>query len=271
MDTERVRINKGDHIIDILLLGGSVLHDQRSNISQVLLEKITFATKQKTRVYNLSEPGHTSLDSYYKYRHLSNKEFDLVLFYHGINELRLNNCPSSMYRNDYSHYSWYKVINLFEGHRNTRYIASLYSLYYRLIRLQERLSSPPLYVPRKTPTEEWTQYGNHIKSADAFGLNLKKILDIAYRKQEPVLLMTFCSYVPKDYSLERFKNRELDYCLNECPIEIWGTPKNIKAGITSHNDIIKRFAENGLTFPVAKVRCTPAGELSNIDGGMVHD
>ena len=249
-DAERKSTNKEDNFFDILLLGGSVLHKKRSNIYQILLEKTTFATKRKIRVHNLSEPGHTSLDSYYKYRHLSNKKFDLVLFYHGINDLRLNNCPTPIYQNDYSHYSWYKVINLFERHRNTRHIASLYSLYYRLIRVRERLSSPPLYIPRKTPTEEWTKYGSNIKSADAFSLNLKKILEIAYQKQEPVLLMTFCSYVPKDYSLERFENRELDYCLNECPIEIWGTPKNIVTGLTVHNKIIKSFAENsaGVVF-----------------------
>ena len=106
-DIERIKIDNNDKCFDILLLGGSVLNRNWGNISHLFLEKVTYAKKQKIRVHNLSEPGHTSRDSYFKYRNLFDKKFDLVLIYHGINDLRLNNCPPHIYKADYSHYSWY--------------------------------------------------------------------------------------------------------------------------------------------------------------------
>ena len=220
-----ININREDKIFDILLLGGSAIHKRWSNISQLLLEQMTYTTRRKIRVHNVSNPGHTSLDSYYKYRYLSNKKFDLILFYHGINDLRLNNCPTPVYQSDYSHYSWYKVINLFEREKWVRHIASLYSLYYRFTRMKEKIGFPLKYIPRKHLKEEWLKYGNEIKSSKSFTRNLKSILDMAEQKQEPVILMTFSFYVPKDYSLEKFDKKSLDYSLHDSPIEIWGTPK----------------------------------------------
>ena len=241
-NVERKNLTKEDKSFDILLLGGSAFHEKWGNISRLLLEKMTYATKGRIRVHNLSKAGHTSLDSYYKYRRLSNKKFDLILFYHGINDLRLNNCPSSIYQSDYSHSTWYKVINLFERHGKISNIALLYSLYYRITKMEEKLSSPPKYLSSKQQKQEWMKYGNTIKSAKSFRNNLKRILDIATEKQENVIIMTFCFYVPKDYSPERFENGTLDYNLHDSPIEIWGIPKNIIAGITAQNEIIKDFA-----------------------------
>ena len=62
--------------------------------------------------------------------------------------------------------------------------------------------------------------------------------------------MTFSFYVPRNYSLEKFESKSLDYCLYYSPIEIWGTPKNITNGITVHNEIIKNFSgySDSVTF-----------------------
>jgi len=239
---EGVEINKKDDSFDVLLLGGSVFHENWGNISRLLLEKMTYEKKQAVRIHNMASPGHTSLDSYYKYRHLADKKFDLILIYHAINDLRLNNCPSSMYKADYSHYSWYKVVNLFERHRNLPDIATLFSFYYRITRLIEKCGYPPRYIPKKQPTEEWTRHGNKIKSAESFRINLEKILRLAEKKKERVILMTFCFYVSEKYSLEKFKKKQLDYSLHDSAIEIWGIPDNIINGIKIHNNVIRDIA-----------------------------
>lgn len=235
-------ITEDDGPFDILLLGGSVLTDEWGSIAKLLEERVAYATKRRVRVHNLAKSAQTTLDSYYKYRHLRNKSFDLVIVYHGINDVRLNNCPPEVYKENYSHYAWYKVINLFEKYPDLGKAASVYSLYYRFIRIQEKTGSPPKYISRKMPFKEWLQYGNRIKTASSFKKNLGKILELAKHKGEPVLLMSFCYYVPPDYSLEGFMKREVDYTLFGAPIEIWGIPKNVVKGIDVHNDIVKGFA-----------------------------
>ncbi|MBW2207593.1 MAG: SGNH/GDSL hydrolase family protein [Deltaproteobacteria bacterium] len=241
-DVEAESIKKNDSPFDILLLGGSVMTEEWGSIAKLLEERIAYATKKRVRVHNLAKSAQTTLDSYYKYRHLMEKSFDLVIMYHGINDVRLNNCPPSVYKEDYSHYAWYKVINFFEKHPGLGNVASLYSLYYRFIRIQEKIGSPPKYISRKMPFKKWLQYGNHIKTATAFKQNIEKILDIAKQKGEPVLLMSFCYYVPPDYSLEGFTKRKIDYTLFGAPTEIWGISKNVVRGIDVHNDIIRAFA-----------------------------
>ena len=65
---------------------------------------------------------------------------------------------------------------------------------------------------------------------------------MAREKKEPVIVMSFAFYVPGDYSFEKFEKKSLDYCLFDSPIEIWGTPENVIAGITVHNEIIREVA-----------------------------
>ena len=58
---------------DVLMLGGSVLNTDYGDIEHGLRERLARATRACVRIYNLSAPAHTSLDSYYKYRHLKNR------------------------------------------------------------------------------------------------------------------------------------------------------------------------------------------------------
>ena len=258
-------IVKGDDSFDILLLGGSVLTKEWGDIPRLLEERVAYATKRRVRVHDLAASAHTTLDSFYKYRHLQNKSFDLVIIYHGINDVRLNNCPPEVYKEDYSQYSWYKVINFFEAHPALAHVASLYSLYYHFIRIQEDLASPPKYISRKMPFKEWLKYGNQVKTASSFKRNIGKILDIAKKKGEPVLIMSFCYYVPADYSLEAFMARKLDYTLFGAPIEIWGLPDNVVKGINVHNTIIRAFEHysDGISYVDQRASFPQSGEYFN--------
>ena len=57
----------------------------------------------------MSQGAHTTLDSYLKHKALHNKTFDVVVIYHGINEVRANNSPPEIFKPDYSHYAWYEL------------------------------------------------------------------------------------------------------------------------------------------------------------------
>jgi hypothetical protein len=239
-----------DGILQVLLLGGSVLHPDWGNIPEALEEKLSLACNRKVRILNLAMPGHTTLDSVHKHRRLEGRRFDLIMCYHGINELRLNNCPGDMFRRDYSHYSWYRVINFFEGNPGVPDLAFLFSLGYRMVRLHEKLGSPPRYIPRDRPSEAMMEHGGDIKTASPFKDNMERIHRMARNAGAPLVLMTFAFHLPPDYSLEAFEARSLDYCLHSCPVEIWGRPADISRGIKVHNDIIRGLAagSEGVVF-----------------------
>ena len=229
-------IDKEDGYFDILFLDGSALNNRWGNIEELLLDELESRTNRKVRIYNLSMPAHTSLDSYYKYKYLDDKQFDLVLFYHGINELRINNCPPSLFRSDYSHYCWYEDVNILEAHKEINFTTLPYALHYLAIKIRQRYTHLPM---SDEPIAEWLRYGCEIKSASCFRKNLTGILETALKKRETVLLMTYAFFVPEDYSLEKFQNKSLDYVGYKNPIEIWGEPDNVVKGINVHNEIIR--------------------------------
>ncbi|UCE23827.1 MAG: hypothetical protein JSU74_11090, partial [Candidatus Zixiibacteriota bacterium] len=69
----------------VLILGGSVISHEYAHIDSLLYTWLAAATGQRVEVFNMAMRAHTSLDSYYKYRHLQNQHWDLVVFYQNIN------------------------------------------------------------------------------------------------------------------------------------------------------------------------------------------
>ncbi|MBM4266291.1 MAG: hypothetical protein FJ144_06735 [Deltaproteobacteria bacterium] len=98
----------------LLLLGASALHPEFGNVEARLRRELEAGGKP-VRIVNLAVPAQSSRDSYLKYRFLEDRRFDLVIVYHGINEVRANNVPPGLFRKDYSHYSWYERVNRLEG------------------------------------------------------------------------------------------------------------------------------------------------------------
>ena len=260
-------ITREDEYFDILLLGGSVLYEEDGDVEQILLEKLTYATKQKIRIFNLSVRAHTSLDSYLKYQHLQGQFFDLVIFYHGVNDLRANNIPPDLYRDDYSHFSWYQRIYELDRHPELNFLTFPYTFVSLKLRLGEYFGSST-HAPINEPLENWLIYGKDLKTAPAFEKNLRGVLALAAQKGDPVLLMSFASYLPEDYTRERFDEGLLDYTLQEYAIELWGLPEVVPAGIEAHNAITERLAEEyGVSFVDQNLLMPKRGEYFN---DLVH-
>jgi len=234
------KITKDDGYFDILMLGGSVLYKEYP-IDRLIHERLSYRTKKLFRVHNAAEHAHTSLDSYYKYKNLIDKDFDLVLLYHGINETRANNCPASIFKNDYSHYSWYRAINQLDNHKEIGFTVIPYTLHFLWIYSQEFFGSSKV-IPFKKTKKKWMDYGNEIKTSVPFRNNIIKILDIAHEKNEKVILMTFSNYIPKSYTEENFSNKTLDYTIHQHAIKVWGKPEFVEKGIKVHNSIVKDIA-----------------------------
>jgi hypothetical protein len=100
VDTARPGPRHDDKFYDILFLGGSALNRQWGAVEQVLLEQLFRYGHRNVRIFNLAMPAHTSRDSWLKYAALRKARFELVLFYHGINETRANNVPPELFRED---------------------------------------------------------------------------------------------------------------------------------------------------------------------------
>ena len=62
----------------------------------------------KVRVVSTGVPAQMTYDSLWKYRYwYDGYDFDLVIFYHGINDARANNYPRQVFRDDYTQFSYY--------------------------------------------------------------------------------------------------------------------------------------------------------------------
>ena len=229
--------------VDILFLGGSALNPAWGNIEQDLREQVTAALKRPVRIYNMAVPGHTSRDSYFKYKHLADYEFDLVIFYHGINEARANNAPPELYKADYTHYAWYELIQTLEPYHGHSTFALPYTFKFTVIQLKDRLGLAQ-YVNIDTPKQDWLIYGSDIKSAAAFESNLKAIIALAQARQEPLLMMTFATYVPENYSDQAFQAQTLDYSLHLSPLTLWGQPDQVLAAVAQHNQVMKTMQQD---------------------------
>ena len=239
VDTERP--SHGDAFYDILFLGGSVLHKDWTPIEQILHEQLAANGHRNVRIFNLAMPAHTSRDSRLKYAALGDARFELVVFYHGVNETRANNAPPHLFREDYAHYSWYKIVNTLAAYHGTASFALPYTLQYLAISLQY-VATKNRYVPTHRPRQSWISYGQDSRSAVSFKHNLGAVLDLAAQRDDRVLMMTFATYVPDNYSFEAFKAKRLDYGLHLTPIELWGAREHVMKTIAVQNEMMRSLA-----------------------------
>jgi hypothetical protein len=247
--------DRNDGFFDVLILGPSVFHPFYGDLAVRLPTAIGNTLSRPVRVYNLGYPGRTSLDSYQRYARLGRKRFDLVIFYHGINDTRLNNCPARVFRTDYMHAPRYKQIALLDSHPEHRYFALPYSIRYLLSRWQDQLNLSTL------PRGRWNHYGNELKTPPCFEANLKKIIALAEQRGDPLLLMTFTYYIPSNYSDEAFKAKTLDYAAHHDPLRLWGTPENMPRAIDAHNAVVRQLAaEHPAIAFVDQQRLMPVGK-----------
>lgn len=249
----------------VLLLGGSVLNNDYGDIEHVLRERLSRRLGRHVVVMNLAQPAHTSLDSAIKYSHLSDVSFDLVLFYHGINELRANNCSAELYRDDYGHFAWYRLIRAAERGRERRFLMLPYTLRFVTSKVMDRLSVSA-GIPLHEPAEETLPFGCDVKTAGAFRANVERVARLAEEKGEALVLMTFASFVPDDYSREKFDADELAYTSHAFPIELWGSAECVGKGLAVHNEVIRSgTGERGEVLFVDQARAFPP------DGVLFND
>jgi hypothetical protein len=232
---------RDDGTFDILILAGSVFHRTHGDIENQMLEQLAAAGHRNVRIFNLGIPAHTARDSLLEYQALGAARFDLVIFYHGINEARTNNAPPELFRDDYSHYAWYETVNAMARYHDDSSFALPYTLRSLGLGIRQSLSSDR-HVPIHEPRADWLAYGKDLRSVAGFESNVRAIVDIAEERGDPLLLMTFAIHVPDDYSKEAFDAKRLDYAKHRFPLEFWGRAEDVVAAVAAHNDVVRRVA-----------------------------
>jgi len=228
----------------VLLLGASVLLPGFGTIEAELKNKLRKAyPSKKITIFNVAAPAHTSLDSRFKYQLLSSHHFDAVIFYHGINETRANNCPPKVFRSDYTHYAFYQETHLLMRHPEMNYLALPYFLELVFLKISNKLNHDRL-VSIQAPQPDWLQYGKTFKTGPAFANNIQVIINLAKRKKEKLLLLGYAYYVPFNYSLPAFLSKTLDYQTHDSPIELWGLPLQVANGVEGHNQVLRSLVQN---------------------------
>jgi hypothetical protein len=223
---------------DVLLLGGSVLHNDYGNVEHLLRERLSRESDACVKIYNLAEPAHTSLDSLMKYKHLAGRSFDLVVLYHGINEVRANNCAAADFRDDYAHFSWYKLIHDYEARADSRWLILPYTIEFVAVKAASRLGWGG-FLPTHEPLPGTLEEGCEVKTEGPYRRHLEGVLSLAKQRGEPVLLMTFAYYLPTLYSKGGFEARDLDYTAHAYPVELWGKPDCVVRALKAHEDVVR--------------------------------
>jgi hypothetical protein len=247
-------------LIRVLCLGGSTsIWQNYADYLAMALRALPSVQKsgREVEVYTAGQIAQTSLDSLLKYRYwYAGYEFDAVVFYQAINDLRANNCPPEYYRPRYEHLAYYHQV-LAPLRALQRPLLGRSRLFVFLTRratiLADRIDEYTFRrrIPSHAPRPEWLQYGRRLSGFEDYVRNVREIARLARERSTPLLLMTFCVHIPQEYTKELFLARKLPYSYtgSSKPAELWGLPGAVRRGIRKYNAGLRRVArEEGTLF-----------------------
>ena len=233
----------------VLVLGCSPIAPYKNDFNTVLAAKLQSRLAKPVKIFNFAKEGHTTRDAAVEYSYLAQEHFDLTVIYHGINDLRANCCPPSVFKPDYSHYYWYDELNLLVRHRRwIRWVSFPYSLQqigmlaaHRIFGVSNRI--PERLVDTNFVKNNWSRYGDSIKTAVTLEQNISSICSTAAGKGERVILMSFCAHFDPRYEEKHYASPALDYA-QPLPfrIETYGEVDHLKKGLRVQNDILRAIS-----------------------------
>jgi hypothetical protein len=239
------------HSFKVLILSCSTLHKDWGGFATILEKKQheydttnTPGAPYSYTIFNAAGIGFSSRDNLNCYRLLSDLQFDLVVDYSGINDARFNNCPKEIYREDYGQIPWGNETNCILRHTEMKYTIIPFFLDFTYCLLSQSLFKNHFIPIHYSMRPAWWDFGSDLKSLKAFKYNIESIENLSKEKKEKLLLTPYCYYIPSNYTLKRFKDKQLDYTFqhNSREIEIWGFPKNVSAFLDSANIIVGNIA-----------------------------
>lgn len=241
-DVENAARSRTGETFDILILGGSTISHYHGTIGRDLGDALQTRLRRPVRIFNLAYSGHNSRDSALKYRWVAEQRFDLVVVYDGINDARMNNSPPELFRDDYSHCHWYQLANRLDAHPVLFQAALPFTLLFLADRVLHE-TGLRWYIPRGVPRAGWADHGKDVRTRKTLIANLDEIVTSAKHQGARVVMMTFASYIPANYSLEAAIAGKIDYAdPKNGGVELWGKPENIKNALKLQNEAVRELA-----------------------------
>lgn len=207
----------------VLTLGGSALFERR--MSERLGAALRARTRRPVEVLGAALRVHNSRSSVLKLRHLAPYGFDVVLIYHGINDLDANHVPLREFDADYAQLGpWYVRGPLLDR-----------SVVLRLAYNR--------WLHRGTPVQA---QGSGFASEASFRRNLVTLVTESRAAGAEPVLMTFAWSIPEGYSLDAFRAGRVGYNNPEriasTAVEVWGAPAYVREGLARHNLVVHAVA-----------------------------
>ncbi len=251
-------VKENDGYFDILIFGGSVL-DPSSRWARTvsperyLYKQLEGRISRKVRVHNLAQSAMSSLDSRFKMEYLKQNAYDLVIWYHAINDARANYAPDNVFRSDYSHYLWYEKIHALDDQRPIiKFTVVPYYMQMAWIKLKQYFKLKQ-YVPEYWLNHtEWEKYGAKIKTEKSFRDNLLAFLNQVKARRMTAIVPSFAYYGSSENTGD----------------SVWGKKNDTFKTIIAHNRVIK---ETVGSFPYDKVYYVDMNALMTKDTAHFND
>ena len=232
---------KHDDSPKILVLSSSALTGEWGDFAKHFEEYLN-TKDQNWQVFNAAGVGFSSQDNLNTLKLLADLDFDHIIFYNGINDVRLNNCPPDLFDSNYRHISWSNETYTILKHAEMNIFTLPFFLDYHFQLLKAKYCSSCFIAKNYHDQEAWQAYGNNFKSLKTFSNNTAAIIE-AKPKESSLHLVSFATYIPQDYTFEKFANHQLDYNFHENSreVEVWGKPENVSTYMLYANDSLSKL------------------------------
>ncbi len=230
-----------DGTVDLLLLGGSVLDERWSTVPHALAEEVERLTGRPVLLHIAAERAQMTRDSAVLYEALDGRSYDAVIVYHGINDVRAAAVSAERFEDTYGHLRRYRDLDTLLRYQHERSLALPYALARGVDGIADLTGLSDLTTTEEPPVELAELAVDH-KTIYTVQANLQRIAEIAAERGHPLVLMTFATHHPDDYSHETFDARRLSYGRHRIPTEAWGLPDIVVSCVDEHNDMIEEVA-----------------------------
>lgn len=252
----------------ILVLSSSALTPEWGNFAQHFQDYLD-PSETNWQVYNAAGVGFSSRDNLNTLKLLERYDFDHVIFYNGINDVRLNNCPPELFDQEYRHISWSNETHTILKHSEMDMFALPFFLDYQYQVLKARYCSTCFIAKNYHDQESWQEYGSNFQSLESFHNNVEAII-AAKSPTTDLHLVSFATYIPQDYTFEKFAAQQLDYNFHENSreVEVWGYPTNVEAFMLESNRAIEELNDPSARVYFHDIR--PSLEEANYYADVCH-
>ncbi len=232
---DEIALQKPEDTLRILVLGSSTMFNRHMG------ERLKTALQQKTgKKIELLDAGirsHTTQADVLKLQLLAPYQWDMVLFYNGINDLWASHVLPEDFHDDYRQLDPWNYRNLLlDNSLLARYSYNFF--YYKF--------KPFAQYQFVFPKKPYINAAN-FASLPVFTANLEKIVSISKNIGAKPVLMTFAFHLPENYSRQAFLDKQLDYSnpdnYDSRDVYNWGPPDYVREGLTRQNTIIREIAK----------------------------